>query len=139
MLRPGVWLSHAGALPAAAPGMRVRMPGAGPVSAGPPGPERTGGPGPAPDPLRPGHVLVAPPGRHTLITRDETIALIYSGPVPPCRPSPDLLLTTLALAAGPRVVAIVLSGEGQAGLVLDRRRQPRSPTPLANNRGAGRP
>lgn len=65
------------------------------------------------DPLRPGFVLVAPAGQHTLITNDETIALIRSGPVPPYRPSADLLLTTLALAAGRRAIAVVLSGEGQ--------------------------
>jgi two-component system chemotaxis response regulator CheB len=64
------------------------------------------------DPLQPGRALVAPPGQHTLITNDETIALIPSGSVPPYRPSADLLLTTLAVAAGPRVVAVVLSGEG---------------------------
>jgi two-component system, chemotaxis family, protein-glutamate methylesterase/glutaminase len=64
------------------------------------------------DPIRPGSVLVAPAGQHTLITKDETIALIPSGSVPPYRPSADLLLTTLALAA-PRAVAVVLSGEGQ--------------------------
>jgi two-component system chemotaxis response regulator CheB len=63
--------------------------------------------------LRPGCVLVAPAGRHTLITKDETVALIPSGSVPPYRPSADLLLTSLALAAGRRVVAVVLSGEGQ--------------------------
>lgn len=65
------------------------------------------------DTLRPGCVLVAPAGQHTLITKDEAIALIPSGPVPPYRPSADLLLTTLALAAGRRAVAVVLSGEGQ--------------------------
>jgi two-component system chemotaxis response regulator CheB len=64
-------------------------------------------------PLQPGHALVAPPGQHTLVTKDETIALIPSGSVPPYRPSADLLLTTLAVVAGPRVVAVVLSGEGQ--------------------------
>ena len=65
------------------------------------------------DRLRPGCVLVAPAGQHTLVTSDEAIALIRSGPVPPYRPSADLLLTTLALAAGRRAVAVVLSGEGQ--------------------------
>lgn len=65
------------------------------------------------DQLLPGRVLVAPPGQHTLITGDETIALIPSGSVPPYRPSADLLLATLALAAGPRVIAVVLSGDGQ--------------------------
>ena len=64
------------------------------------------------DQLRPGRVLVAPAGQHTLVTGDESIVLIPSGPVPPYRPSADLLLTTLALAAGPRVIAVVLSGEG---------------------------
>ncbi|WP_229068865.1 chemotaxis protein CheB [Actinoplanes sp. DH11] len=62
--------------------------------------------------LRPGHVLVAPAGRHTLITGDMTIALIMSGSLPPHRPSADLLLTTLAVAAGPRAIAVVLSGRG---------------------------
>lgn len=65
------------------------------------------------DPLRPGCVLVAPAGQHTLITSGQAIALIPSGPVPPYRPSADLLLTTLALAVGRRAVAVVLSGEGQ--------------------------
>lgn len=65
------------------------------------------------DSLVPGCVFVAPPGKHTLITKEETIALIPSGSVPPYRPSADLLLTTLAVAAGPRVTAVVLSGEGQ--------------------------
>jgi two-component system, chemotaxis family, protein-glutamate methylesterase/glutaminase len=64
------------------------------------------------DVLLPGRVLVAPAGQHTLVTPEQTIALIPSGPLPPYRPSADLLLTTLATAAGPRVVAVVLSGRG---------------------------
>jgi two-component system chemotaxis response regulator CheB len=63
-------------------------------------------------PLVPGRVLVSPPGQHTLVTADETIALIPSGSLPPYRPSADLLLTTLAVTAGPRVIAVVLSGRG---------------------------
>lgn len=65
--------------------------------------------------LRPGHVLVAPPGRHTLVTTLGTVALIESGERPPYRPSADLLLTSLALAVGPRAVAVVLSGHGVDG------------------------
>lgn len=65
------------------------------------------------DLIVPGHVFVCPPGQHTLITKDEAIALIPSGSVPPYRPSADLLLATLALAAGRRAIAVVLSGEGQ--------------------------
>jgi two-component system chemotaxis response regulator CheB len=67
------------------------------------------------DLLMPGRVLVAPPGRHTLVTTDLRIALIPSGAYPPNRPSADLLLSTLAVCAGPRAVAVVLSGEGHDG------------------------
>ena len=62
--------------------------------------------------LKAGRVLVAPAGHHTLITADETVALIPSGGSPPYRPSADLLLTTLALAIGDRLIAVVLSGRG---------------------------
>lgn len=62
--------------------------------------------------LSAGRVLVCPSGQHTLVAADESIALIMSGSLPPYRPSADLLLTTLAVAAGPRAVAVVLSGDG---------------------------
>jgi len=65
--------------------------------------------------LTPGRVVVAPPGRHTLIGPDGSLVLIPSGAVPPYRPSADLLLTTLAVAAGPRAIAVVLSGQGNDG------------------------
>jgi two-component system chemotaxis response regulator CheB len=64
------------------------------------------------DVLAPGQVYVAPAGFHSLITADYTIALIPSGSVPPYRPSADLLLTTAAIAAGPLLIAVVLSGRG---------------------------
>jgi two-component system chemotaxis response regulator CheB len=67
------------------------------------------------DPLMPGRVIVAPPGRHTLVTGDGRIALILSGALPPYRPSADLLLTSLALAAGERAIAVVLTGYGRDG------------------------
>jgi two-component system chemotaxis response regulator CheB len=67
------------------------------------------------DALRPGHVLVAPSGSHTLITGDGRIALIASGARPPYRPSADLLLTSLALAVGPRAIAVVMTGYGNDG------------------------
>lgn len=62
--------------------------------------------------LVPGLVLVAPSGSHSLITADLGVRLIASGAYPPSRPSADLLLTTLAVAAGPRAIAVVLSGAG---------------------------
>lgn len=67
------------------------------------------------DPLTPGHVLVAPSGRHTLITGAGRVALIASGDLPPARPSADLLLTSLALSRGKRAIAVVLSGHGNDG------------------------
>jgi len=57
-------------------------------------------------------VVVAPPGKHTLVIAGPTLALIASGASPPSRPSADLLLTTLAIACGRRATAVVLSGGG---------------------------
>jgi two-component system chemotaxis response regulator CheB len=63
--------------------------------------------------LCPGHVLIAPPGHHLLATPGDALATIPAeGRVPPYRPSADLLLSTLAVSAGPRVIAVVLSGHG---------------------------
>jgi two-component system chemotaxis response regulator CheB len=67
------------------------------------------------DALIAGTVLVVPPGTHALATRHNTLALIASAGPPPYRPSADLLLTSLAVTAGPRVVAVVLSGGGNDG------------------------
>jgi two-component system chemotaxis response regulator CheB len=67
------------------------------------------------DQLTPGRVVVAPAGQHLLITSELRLALIESGAFPPSRPSADLLLTTLAIAAGPRAIAVVLSGTGHDG------------------------
>ena len=60
-------------------------------------------------------VVVAPAGRHVLVDLDLKIVLIASVPLPPRRPSADLLLTTLAQAAGRLAVAVVLSGGGNDG------------------------
>jgi two-component system chemotaxis response regulator CheB len=64
------------------------------------------------DRLAPARVWVCPPGQHTLVTGDLSLALIPSGTRPPYRPSADLLLTTLAVTAGPQAIAVVLSGRG---------------------------
>jgi two-component system, chemotaxis family, protein-glutamate methylesterase/glutaminase len=66
-------------------------------------------------PLTAGHVLVAPPGKHLLMRPDRTLALIASGAAPPSRPSADLLLTSVALAAGSHAIAVILSGGGHDG------------------------
>jgi two-component system, chemotaxis family, protein-glutamate methylesterase/glutaminase len=67
------------------------------------------------DRLEAGRVLVAPAGHHTLVTDNDGVALIQSGDRPPYRPSADLLLTSLAITAGRRTIAVVLSGYGNDG------------------------
>jgi two-component system, chemotaxis family, protein-glutamate methylesterase/glutaminase len=70
------------------------------------------------DELVPGTVLVAPAGRHLLVTSEARVGLLDTGRLPPARPSADLLLATLAVTCGPRALAIVLTGKGhdaQAG------------------------
>jgi two-component system, chemotaxis family, protein-glutamate methylesterase/glutaminase len=65
--------------------------------------------------LRRGVVHVAPSAWHTLVMPDRTLTLIESGAAPPSRPSGDLLLTSLAIAARSDAVAVVLSGGGRDG------------------------
>jgi two-component system chemotaxis response regulator CheB len=65
--------------------------------------------------MREGTVYVVPAGRHAIATTDGTLALIASDGPPPYRPSADLLLTSLAVTAGDRVVAVILSGGGNDG------------------------
>lgn len=65
-------------------------------------------------PLSPASVIVVPPGKHALIRRDH-VALISSDGPPPYRPSADLLLTSLALTASSRTIAVILSGGGNDG------------------------
>jgi two-component system, chemotaxis family, protein-glutamate methylesterase/glutaminase len=63
----------------------------------------------------PGQVLVAPPARHTVMREDGRLSL-WDGPlVNHVRPSADLLFSSTAVAAGPRTVAVVLSGTGHDG------------------------
>jgi two-component system, chemotaxis family, protein-glutamate methylesterase/glutaminase len=65
--------------------------------------------------LEVGRVLAAPAGAHTLVTPELRVSLIESGSFPPPRPSADLLLTSLALAAGESAIAVVMTGGGQDG------------------------
>jgi two-component system, chemotaxis family, protein-glutamate methylesterase/glutaminase len=62
--------------------------------------------------LTPGVALVAPAGSHLLVTVEGGVEIIRSGGTPPYRPSADLLLTTLALAARSQAIAVVLTGRG---------------------------
>lgn len=66
------------------------------------------------EPLRAGHVYVAPPDYHLLIERDS-LTLSIDDPVHYARPSIDVLFESAALLFGARTVALVLTGGGRDG------------------------
>ncbi|WP_348771475.1 chemotaxis protein CheB [Azospirillum sp. SYSU D00513] len=70
------------------------------------------------DPIRPGHIHVAPPDRHMLLRGGQV--LIRRGPQENrCRPAIDPLFRSAAVSHGARVVGVVLTGtlgDGTAGL-----------------------
>lgn len=71
------------------------------------------------EPLRPGHVHLAPGNRHlTVVARDgaPAIALTDDPPENFCRPSVDPMLRSLSAAYPGRVLALMLTGMGQDGL-----------------------
>jgi CheB methylesterase len=76
--------------------------------------------------LESGVAAVIPPGRHLLVKPGAEIMLISSGAFPPSRPSADLLLATLATAAGKNAIAVVLSA-----LDMTPQREPLRSTPPA--------
>lgn len=61
------------------------------------------------EPLHPGHVYVAPPNHHLLVI-DGTIRLSTGPRHQGHRPAADPLFFSAALTAGPRTIAVVLSG-----------------------------
>jgi two-component system chemotaxis response regulator CheB len=70
-------------------------------------------------PLEVRTIHVAPPNYHVLLERTGTLSLSVDEPVQFSRPSIDVLFESVARAAGPRAVGIVLSGandDGAAGL-----------------------
>ena len=62
-----------------------------------------------------GRVLVVPPGHHAVVTSDGRVLLTPTDGSMRYRPSADLLLTSLALTAGTKAVAVILSGAGSDG------------------------
>ena len=71
------------------------------------------------EPLRPGHVHLAPGNRHlTVVERDGgvSIALTDDPPENFCRPAVDPMLRSLAAVYPGRVLTLMLTGMGQDGL-----------------------
>jgi two-component system chemotaxis response regulator CheB len=69
---------------------------------------------------RPGHVYIAPGGRHLAVAAEHgalTLHLNDDDPENSCRPAVDVLFRTAARAAKGRLLAAVLTGMGQDGLI----------------------
>jgi two-component system chemotaxis response regulator CheB len=72
------------------------------------------------EPLRPGECVVAPGDRHLAIERSRggfRTRLVDSPPLHHCRPAVDVLFRSAAEAAGPHVVAALLTGMGSDGAI----------------------
>jgi len=66
-------------------------------------------------PLRAGHIYIAPPNYHLLVERTRTLALSVDEPINFSRPSIDVLFESAADAYGPRCVGVLLSGANDDG------------------------
>lgn len=75
-------------------------------------------------PIRAGEVLIAPPDYHLLVEPDRSVALAMDEPVLYSRPAIDPLFESAAIAWGPRLLAVLLTGgsaDGSQGLAAVRR------------------
>jgi two-component system, chemotaxis family, protein-glutamate methylesterase/glutaminase len=63
----------------------------------------------------PGHVYIAPPNHHLLVSAERTLTLSDSELVHFVRPSADRLFESVATAFGPQAIACVLTGTGSDG------------------------
>lgn len=67
------------------------------------------------EPLRPATVYVAPPNYHLLIERKRCFSLSMDEPVYFSRPAIDVLFETAAVAYGPALAGVLLSGASEDG------------------------
>jgi two-component system chemotaxis response regulator CheB len=66
-------------------------------------------------PLRPGEVLIAPPGRHLGVSSSRRVTLSAAAPVGAHRPSATHLFRSVAEAYGAAAVGVILTGMGDDG------------------------
>lgn len=70
--------------------------------------------------VRPGHVYLAPGGRHLALARSGSIVQVALGDGPPensCRPAADVLFRSAAAVFGAGVLGVVMTGMGSDGLI----------------------
>lgn len=67
------------------------------------------------EPMEPGTVYVAPPGRHVVIAPEGRIALSDAPAVHFARPAADVLFASAAEQCGARALGVVLTGRGSDG------------------------
>ena len=67
------------------------------------------------EPIKNGHIYLAPQNYHLLIENDRTFSLDYSEPINFSRPSIDVTFESVAAVYGASAVAILLSGANNDG------------------------
>lgn len=70
------------------------------------------------EPVKPGHIYIAPGGKHMIIERKSSVASIVLDDGPPvhfCKPSIDTFFNSAAAAFGPGLLGVVLTGMGVDG------------------------
>jgi len=70
------------------------------------------------EPIVPGHIYVAPGGKHMLVERANNIPVISLGDGPPvnfCKPAVDPLFSSAVKVWGPSILAAILTGMGSDG------------------------
>jgi two-component system, chemotaxis family, protein-glutamate methylesterase/glutaminase len=68
------------------------------------------------EPLRPGHLLLAPAGVHLGVTNEQTALLSHAAPLAGFRPSATFLFRSVAAVYGSQSLAVVLTGIGSDGV-----------------------